>query len=149
MTNDRLYRSSTNKVLGGVAGGLAEYHQIDPVIVRLIFVLLTLFAGGGVLIYIVLWIVLPQQEIKTINNENVNSMEQEKTNQPTQQNEECCGHKHHGKLWGGVILITLGLLFILDSFVPGANFGDLWPIILVVIGAMMIYKHCNKPQKNN
>lgn len=59
METKRLMRSSRDKWLGGVAGGLAHYFNIDSTLVRLGF-LLTLFAGGaGVLIYIFLWIVMP------------------------------------------------------------------------------------------
>lgn len=57
----RLYRSKTNKMIAGVCGGLAAYFRIDPVIVRLIFVVL-LLAGGlpGALAYLILWIVVPE-----------------------------------------------------------------------------------------
>lgn len=55
----RLYRSRTERMIGGVCGGLAQYFNIDPTIVRLIFLLL-LFAGGAAfLIYIIMWIVVP------------------------------------------------------------------------------------------
>ncbi len=58
-TQTRLTRSATEKVLGGVCGGLGEYFGVDPVLVRLIFVAL-IFAGGiSVLIYPVLWLIMP------------------------------------------------------------------------------------------
>lgn len=56
----RLVRSRTDVMIGGVCGGLAEYFNIDPVIVRLIFVLVTLTSGLGLLIYPVLWIIMPK-----------------------------------------------------------------------------------------
>ncbi len=56
----RLTRSRNNKMIAGVCGGLAEYFAIDPVIVRLIFVLVTLTSGIGLLFYPVLWIVMPK-----------------------------------------------------------------------------------------
>lgn len=46
--------------------------------------------------------------------------------------------KSHGNLVGGLVLITLGILFLIDKFVPCVDFGDLWPIILVVIGIGLI-----------
>lgn len=58
----RLRRSRTEKLLAGVCGGLAEYFVIDPVIVRLIFVLGTLTTGIGFLVYPILWIVMPPGE---------------------------------------------------------------------------------------
>ena len=61
-TGKRLYRSNTEKVIGGVLGGLAEYFNIDPTLVRLGYVLLSLFFAGfpGVLGYIIMWIVVPR-----------------------------------------------------------------------------------------
>lgn len=56
----RLYRDVDNRMLGGVSSGIAAYLSIDPVWIRLIFVILTLFSGIGILIYIILWIVVPE-----------------------------------------------------------------------------------------
>ena len=57
----RLYRSNTNRMLFGVAGGIAEYFNMDPTIVRILWVLIALFGGTGVLIYIIAAIVMPQE----------------------------------------------------------------------------------------
>jgi phage shock protein PspC (stress-responsive transcriptional regulator) len=61
MMERRLYRSRTEKMIAGVCGGVAEYFNTDPTIVRLLWVLITLLGGAGVLLYIVLWIVMPLQ----------------------------------------------------------------------------------------
>ncbi len=55
----RLMRSSTDKKIGGVCAGLANYFDLDPTIVRVIWFLAAFFAGAGFLVYIILWIVLP------------------------------------------------------------------------------------------
>lgn len=55
----RLYRSKTDRVLGGVCGGIAEYLGIDPVVVRLIWVIASLFWGVGILAYILAWLIIP------------------------------------------------------------------------------------------
>src|SRR5436189_6481265 len=55
----RLVRSTTDKKIAGVAAGLADYFDLDPTIVRVVWLLAILFAGTGVLAYLVLWIVLP------------------------------------------------------------------------------------------
>ena len=55
----RLYRSKENKIIGGVCGGIAEYFSIDPVIIRLLWVLMVLGYGFGVLAYIIAWIIIP------------------------------------------------------------------------------------------
>ena len=60
MNGKRLYRSETNKFIGGVCGGIAEFFSIDPSIVRIIAVLLSIGSiGTGVLVYIVAWILIP------------------------------------------------------------------------------------------
>jgi phage shock protein PspC (stress-responsive transcriptional regulator) len=57
--NKRLYRSA-NRMIGGVCGGIAEYFDWDPTWVRLIYALLTIFtAFSGIIVYLVLWIVMP------------------------------------------------------------------------------------------
>ena len=55
----RLYRSSTNKVIAGVCGGLGHYLDIDPVVIRVLWVFLTLFGGSGIILYIVALFVIP------------------------------------------------------------------------------------------
>ncbi|MBN2043164.1 MAG: PspC domain-containing protein [Candidatus Aenigmarchaeota archaeon] len=56
----RLYRSGKDRILGGVCGGMGEYFGIDPVIIRLLFVALTLVWGVGIVMYIICWIVIPR-----------------------------------------------------------------------------------------
>jgi phage shock protein PspC (stress-responsive transcriptional regulator) len=55
----RLVRSTTDKKIAGVAAGLADYFDLDPTIIRLVWLLAALFAGTGILAYIILWIALP------------------------------------------------------------------------------------------
>ena len=62
MTN-KLYRSRSNRVFGGVASGLATYLNIDPILARVIFVISTLFNGIGLIAYIILWIVIPEEPV--------------------------------------------------------------------------------------
>jgi phage shock protein PspC (stress-responsive transcriptional regulator) len=58
---NRLLRSNTNRMLGGVCGGLAKYLNVDLTIVRLFFVVLTLLGGFGPLLYFILWLVIPPE----------------------------------------------------------------------------------------
>ncbi len=57
----RLYRSDTDKMLGGVCGGLAQYLDVDPTVIRLIFVLAALLGGHGILVYLILWLIMPPE----------------------------------------------------------------------------------------
>jgi phage shock protein C len=65
MNEKKLYRSRTDRMIGGVCGGLAEYFSIDTTIVRLIFVLLLLTGSAGFWIYVVLLLVVPEKPIST------------------------------------------------------------------------------------
>ena len=56
----RVYRSKKNRMLGGVCGGIAEYFGIDPVLVRLLFLLLFFMGFVGIIIYIVAWLLIPE-----------------------------------------------------------------------------------------
>jgi phage shock protein C len=56
-----LYRSLTNRKIAGVCGGLGEYLNIDPVIVRLAWIIFTLAGGAGLLAYILAWIIIPEE----------------------------------------------------------------------------------------
>ncbi len=60
MSNRRLTRSSRDRMIAGVCGGLADYFGIDATIMRVIFVVLALLGGPGLLVYLVLWVILPK-----------------------------------------------------------------------------------------
>lgn len=66
MDGRKLYRSRSDRLFFGVCGGLGKFFNIDPTIVRLIFVLLVLLAGHGVLIYLVLAIFMPPEPLSTV-----------------------------------------------------------------------------------
>lgn len=68
--NKKLYRSKTNRMIGGVCGGLGEYFDVDPTIIRLLWVVIFFMGGSGILIYIIFWIVLPEEdEVKEVKND--------------------------------------------------------------------------------
>ncbi|HEX2934815.1 MAG TPA: PspC domain-containing protein [Bacteroidales bacterium] len=58
---DRLYRNTNDSVLGGVCSGMAKYWNLDPVIPRLLFVLLFFGFGTGLLLYIIMWLIIPKE----------------------------------------------------------------------------------------
>lgn len=59
--NTRLYRSRSNRMIGGVCGGLGTYLNVDPTIVRLLFLLLLFGSDFGFLLYLMLWILVPEE----------------------------------------------------------------------------------------
>jgi phage shock protein PspC (stress-responsive transcriptional regulator) len=61
MMAKRIYRTRNEKVIAGVCGGIGRYLDIDPVLVRLVWVLTVIFAGTGILAYIIAWILIPKE----------------------------------------------------------------------------------------
>ena len=57
----KLYRSRTNRQLAGVCGGLAAYFNVDPILMRVLFILLGLLGAAGIILYIVMWIIVPEE----------------------------------------------------------------------------------------
>ncbi len=146
--NKRLYRSAKNKVFGGVAGGIAEYFDIDPIIIRLLFVVIAFAGGGGAVVYLILWIALPLEPI-TMFNMNMgsgepgdNPGEQFKagynTGAPSNPFNIPVKPENRNGLIGGIVLIALGLIFLANRFIPNINFRDLWPLVLVILGGVLI-----------
>jgi len=150
----KLYRSQTDQVIAGVCGGLAEHFDIDPVIIRVVFILLAFFGGGGVLIYFILWIALPKKPYDFTFNartgpETGDSNEPSRTESisPEPETEQKKSMASKGSLIGGIILLTLGTLFLIDEFIPHWDFGRLWPVILIVIGFALIAGAVNRSKQ--
>lgn len=149
--NKKLYRSVTDKMLGGVCGGIAEYFGIDPVIIRLTFVLAVIFGGSGILAYIILWIIIPQKPyiVTPFNQENKNddnlhnSETENKTSDDLQSNKFRKNLNNNKTAFAGIFLIVLGVIILLSNFVPGFYFKDYWPVVLIFLGSAIIYKAKN------
>ena len=147
ITPKRLYRTKRNAMIAGVAAGIAEYFNVDPAVVRLIFVLATIFGGSGVLVYIILWVVLPEESTGVIgSHETVRANVQELKGKAEDlakgiQSQVSSGSwranstELRTKSMVGYILIGLGVLFVLQNF--GFFRVDIfWPIVLVAIGLL-------------
>lgn len=67
----KLKKSQKNKMIAGVCGGISEYFNIDATIVRLIFVIVALFKGMGILFYLIAAVIIPSQEVDDIDIENM------------------------------------------------------------------------------
>lgn len=72
----KLYRSRNEKMLGGVCGGLAEYFCIDPTWVRLIFIFFSLLAGFALILYLIMWVVVPLRPAQDNSSNNSDSKNQ-------------------------------------------------------------------------
>ena len=117
-TPARLYRSSTDKVIAGVCGGLAAYFKIDPAIVRLAFIVFALAGGASVLLYIVLWLAVPLGETAA------------------------AAVATRGGEVTAIALVAIGLVWLLANF--GAfrfvNWSIGWPLVLIAVGAALLLR---------
>lgn len=141
----RLYRTKTNRLIAGVAAGLADYFSIDPVLVRALFILLTIADGAGVLIYIILWIVVPEagESPNRDAGTRVKDFVEEvgKSAQAVVSGER----KTSIGLWRNIIglfIIFVGLVTLLHQFFPYSwlNWNLAWPILIIFIGFYFVMK---------
>jgi len=151
----RLYRSRSDRLIWGVCGGLAEYFDMDPTIVRIIAVLSVFITGVGIVAYIILALVLPLEESKATQpkdtmKENVEEMRgtadelgreiRATLSGEKGETEELTRVRHRRRNALGMILILLGVIFLLGSLdiFWWFRWGTLWPLILVAIGVLII-----------
>jgi phage shock protein PspC (stress-responsive transcriptional regulator) len=142
MENVKLYRSVSNQMIGGVCGGLGAYVNIDPIFVRLLFVLLLFGTDFGFILYLLLWILIPEEgkdygfkddsfsdRVKSMGNDV-----QKAVTQP---------HPQSGLILGAGLIIIGGILF-LDrlnfSWLSWMDFDILWPLILIVGGIVLLVR---------
>lgn len=135
MTNRRLYRSRRECMVAGVCGGLAEYFDIDPTIVRVVYVLLTLFNGTGVALYILMWIIVPEEPAKAGGDKSPKEEPEVKSvsKEVTAKNEQA------SRSFWGVILVLIGGVMLLQRLVPWNFDGALLvPTVLIAIGLVIV-----------
>lgn len=149
----RLYRSRRERMVFGVCGGLADYFNVDPAIVRIVFVLLALIPphGIGLIAYIVLAIVVPEEgtqynQPSEVVKQNLDNMGRSAGQlgeelRATFADERDTRTGERNRNLAGLILIVLGALFLLGNLGPiwWFNLGFLWPLIMVAIGLALIF----------
>ena len=138
MENRKLSRNPMNRVIGGVCSGLADFFGLDVALVRIAFVIAFLFASFGFWLYIILWIVLPEGQ-RTIDN---GQQPTANSQQPTA-NSQAPESKVKSVLAGSFVIL-IGLLFLINNFIPINWVWKLWPLILVAIGVVMIITSSKK-----
>ncbi|MDP3878699.1 MAG: PspC domain-containing protein [Dehalococcoidales bacterium] len=150
----RLYRSRSDRMIWGVCGGLAEYFDIDPTIVRVIAVLSIFINGLGILAYIILAIVVPLERSEAATPEDVIGENMEEMKQAASQlgqevrstfsrqsaSAEVTRAQHRGRNVLGIVIVVIGVLFLLASlnFLWWLRWTYLWPLILIAIGVLII-----------
>ena len=122
----RLYRSTSNKIVGGVCGGLGEYLDVDPVLVRVITVLLFLSTGFGILAYIVAWIIIPKRPLEV---------------EPIPVNHE---YSSWSRYLPGLILMAIGVILLIRESWFWFDWEEFWPVVLIVVGLLLIFRRSRK-----
>jgi phage shock protein C len=161
MNDRRLYRSDRDRVLAGVAGGMAETYGWDPALVRVTWALLILVTGGVFLVlYVVMALVVPlEPEDGTMSYEVPPGADAapsaSTTSMPpgpppagaTRQEwrEWRRANRHYRRqsegsaaLVIGLLLVLLGALFLTRHFIPALDWGLLWPVLVIGVGALLI-----------
>jgi len=143
--NKKLNRSVKDKVIGGVAGGIAEYFEIDPVIVRVLFVVSLFFHGAGFIAYIVLWIAVPEapyifEMASSTGTSGTDSTETgSKPDDPAAAYFKSLDEKKMKRNRNiGIVLLVLGCIFLADNYIPRIHFADFWPIVLIALGVSLL-----------
>jgi phage shock protein C len=138
--NKKLYRSRKEKMIGGVAGGLAEYFEIDPTLVRIIFIVSLFLGGSGILAYIILWILVPEEPYIMSSTETKEQTENANQNvkDDAQYNTAYQEQRNRRRNVLGAILIIFGVMFLANNLIPRFDFGDYWPLILIILGVVVL-----------
>jgi len=145
--NRRLYRCRENRRLAGVAAGVAEFFDLDPTLVRVLW-FLSIFVGGlGVFLYIGLAIIVPLEPIPA-EAAALPDGAAEAGDQPDGVTASRVEHRHRpgsrgsGRvtLFIGIVLILFGTLALVDALIPGwtHSWRYLWPVFVVGVGALLI-----------
>ena len=156
-THKKLYRSKKAHIIAGVCGGLGDYLDVDPVLIRIGFVLLALAHGLGILLYIILIFIIPKEPAKGENQEakiDIKASAQEMKEIAHDLGKEvraaASEFKEH-KGWFsdkrnlvGLVLIILGFIALTNMAFPVQMFwfrwNYLWPLVIIIIGAYLIIK---------
>lgn len=151
--SENLYRSQTDRIIGGVCGGLAAYLRFDATIIRLLFVLFALGSGVGVIVYLILWAVIPAEgqggigDSETIRA-NANEMGQRMRSFGDDLGRTLRDPSPQTALIVGAVLVFLGVVFLIDAlnvrWLRWLNFDTLWPLALVALGALFLWRRVQK-----
>ncbi|MFN3345257.1 MAG: PspC domain-containing protein [Chloroherpetonaceae bacterium] len=134
----KLYLSSRGKILAGVCTGLGEYFDLDPVLIRALFII-ALFSGGiGAMLYIVLWLIMPKEESV------LSAQSPKETSEHSENDDSVLSEKHKGSVLAGLLLVGLGIFFLIRELFPMFSFKYMLPIILIAIGAIIVFNTFRK-----
>jgi phage shock protein C len=133
---DRLYRSRGDRMLFGVAGGLARYLNVDSSIVRIVWVLLFFAACAGILLYIVAAVLIPEEPAGYVAG-SVSPVSAGDGPAMGRSSNERRG-SGDGAILIGVVLLLVGGWLLLERFLPALEGRIVWPAILIIVGLVLV-----------
>ena len=162
-------RRSPDRIVAGVCAGLAGYTRVDPLLIRLVFVVLAAAHGIGILLYIVLWLLMEPAEgaplrgqglgdrVRALGEDirnDVRSGFRRSTSPPPAPSDPAGGRYGSGSsspppvehgprgLWLGLVLIALGAFFLLENLgiLNGFRWDLFWPAVLIAIGLLFLLR---------
>lgn len=149
--NRRLYRSRTDTVLAGVAAGLAGYLNADPALVRIAWAILVVVTGGAALLaYIVAWIVVPEEPeapaAEPVTDPVTGEVIEPAPSPPAAPTTASSGSGGRAGVVVGIGLVLIGVSFLLREYLPDFDWGLVWPLVLVGIGALIVVSSMRRRQ---
>ena len=141
MDAKKLERPKKGRMLFGVAAGIANYFNIDATIVRIIFIIITIWGGVGIVLYIVGIFLIPEEGAKDNKEKNKEKKIEEKVESIASEIKQTVKERkiHRNGGWTfGLIVLLIGIIFLLSNFVWWFSWSKMWPIILIVIGLIII-----------
>ena len=142
METKKLFRSVDDNIIAGVCGGLAKYFQIDSSLIRIIFVLLAIGGGSGILIYLILWLVIPMEKgtERETDKDKTKSVAKELDDRSSILDRRLLKKGRKINILG-VVLILVGLVSLWNQIFPKLiDWEIVWPVILVLIGTLLIFR---------
>lgn len=139
----KLYKSANNRVLCGVCGGIGEYFDLDPVIVRLLVVVFTLMGGAGLIGYIIAAIIVPEKKKNKDVEPNYTYDDQSTYSEEYEPVEKRNTSNGRGILTFGIILIFLGAFVLLKGFIPWIPREIALAALLIGLGIYFVIKRSN------
>ena len=146
----RLYRSQSDAMLGGVCGGLGDYFDIDANLIRLVFIVLSAVGGTGVVTYLALWLIVPQEGERAERKLGETIQEgadeiAEKARSIGREVRSAAGKgQHEVGLIFGALLVIVGIVFLLRNlgvfWMRWIGFDVPWPILIIAAGVVLFWR---------
>lgn len=157
----RIYRSTDDKMIGGVAAGIAHYLELDVALIRLLWVLAVFLGGAGIAAYLVAWIIIPEEPYSGAISRGIAGGNIHENKTPSGELDEYAGDEEDfsgGEAGNasagscspgndrtnqvfGVLLVVLGIAFLIRETLNLDIFRYMWPGLLILLGIFILFNN--------